>query len=335
MDDRDINHDVLDHQLETIRRYLDIKGVSEVWINQPQTVIYTKGGDPVIEQDPNITLKYLKNLAKLIATFNARSINKENPILTGSLPKGQRVQIVMPPAVEAGTISFSIRIPAPINKSLDELDAEGAFDECKIINNELQDFEHDLVKFKNNGQIKEFIKLAVTSRRNIIIAGETGSGKTTIAKSMIEHIPKTERLITLESENEIDLSTFPNKVHLLYSRSDNGASFITPKKCLEACLRMNPSRIIMAELLGDESWDFLKSINTGHAGSITTMHSNGAYETFEQFVSLVKDSPKGAHLDAKYIHRRLVSTVDVVFFYSKRKLRDIYYEPTRKHEYLD
>ena len=216
-----------------------------------------------------------------------------------------------------------------------KLDEEGAFNECKTINNDLQSFEHDLLKFKANGQIKEFLELAITSRRNIVIAGQTGSGKTTIAKSMIECIPKHERLITLESESEIDLSNFPNKVHLFYSRSENSKTHISPKECLAACLRMNPSRILMAEILGDESWDYIKSINTGHAGSITTMHANGAYESFEQFVSLVKDSPKGAHLDAEYIKRRLIGTIDIVLFYSHRKLQSIYYNPDKKHEYLD
>ena len=326
---------VLEHHLEPLIPFFKTPNISEVWINRPKQVIYSTGGEPEFADVEVLSFQYLKSLAKLIASFNKRSISEANPILTGSLPDGQRVQVVMPPACEAGTISFSIRIPAPVNKSLDELDAEGAFNEVKIINNELQDFEHDLVKFKQNGEIKEFIKLAVTSRRNIIIAGETGSGKTTIAKSMIECIPRSERLITLESENEIDLTNFPNKVHLLYSRSDNSQTFISPKSCLEACLRMNPSRILMAELLGDEAWDYLKSINTGHAGSITTMHANGAYETFEQFISLIKDSPKGSHLDAKYIKQRLLATVDIVLFYSNRKLREIYYEPTKKHDYLD
>jgi type IV secretion system protein VirB11 len=337
MKDTEINHDVLDHQLEVIKEFLDMEGVTEVWINQPQKLIYKKytSADPVVVDMPQLTYQFLKQLAKTIANYNSRKITEENPILTGSLPEGQRVQVVMPPAVEKNTISFSIRIPSPVNKSLDELEAEGAFSECKPATNELEPFEHDLVKFNKEGRIKEFIELAVRSRRNIIIAGETGSGKTTIAKSMIQSIPRNERLITLESDTEIDLKDFPNKVHMLYSREDNGKTFISPKQCLQACLRMNPSRILMAEILGDEAWDYLKSINTGHAGSITTMHANGALAAFEQFTALVKESPRGANLDHKYIKSRLISTVDVIFFYSNMKLVNIYYEPTRKHEYLD
>ena len=328
------DHKALDNQLKILLPFLKREGVTEVCINQPKELhIEDDTGWHKIDM-PELTLNYLANLAKLIAVYNYKTVGDENPILAASLPEGQRVQIVQSPVAQAGTISFTIRIPSPVDKTLDELDAEGAFSECKNINNELQAFEHDLLKYKSSGQIKAFLDLAVKSRRNIIIAGETGSGKTTIAKSLIKSIPHTERLITLESEHEIDLKGFPNKVHLLYSREDNGKLKITPKQCLAACLRMNPSRILMAEIIGDESWDFIKSINTGHAGSITTMHANGAYEAFEQFVSLVKDSPTGAYLDAEYIKRRLLSTIDIVLFYSHRKLQNIYYEPERKHELL-
>ena len=339
-DSRKKEHKALDNQLKILLPYLDRKGVTEVCINQPQ-MIHIEGA--LKQNSPDtwehikveaVTLSYLAQLAKLVAVFNGKTIDSSKPILSGSLPKGQRIQIVMPPVAEEGTISFTIRIPSPVNKTLDELDDEGAFDECKNINNELQPFEHDLLKFKAEGRIKEFLELAVTSRRNIIIAGETGSGKTTIAKSLIESVPRFERLITLESDHEIDLSNFPNKVHLLYSRENNGSLNITPKQCLAACLRMNPSRILLAEIIGDESWDYIKSINTGHAGSITTMHANGAYEAFEQFVSLVKDSPTGAYLETSYVKHRLLSTIDIVLFYSHRKLQSIYFDPKRKHDLL-
>jgi type IV secretion system protein VirB11 len=329
------SHDALDHSLLPIEKYITDKSITEVCINQPHSIHIERWEGWEHIEIPELTLDQLSKLANLIAVFNNKSINSTKPILTASLPDGQRVQVVMPPVAKEGTISFTIRIPSSVNKSLDQLEEEGSFVECKDIKNELQPFEHELIKLKQCKKIKEFLKLAVTSRRNIIIAGETGSGKTTIAKSLIEYIPREERLITLESEHEIDLANFPNKVNLLYSREDNGGIMITPKQCLAACLRMNPSRILLAEILGDESWDFIKSINTGHAGSITTMHANGAYEAIEQMVSLVKDSPTGAHLDSDYVKRRLLSTIDIVLFFSHRQLQSIYFDPTKKHEYLD
>ena len=219
------DHDALDHSLLPIEKYITDKSITEVCINQPQSIhIERREGWEHIEV-PELTLDKLSQLANLIAVFNNKTITSTNPILSASLPDGQRVQVIMPPVAQVGTISFTIRIPSPVNKSLDQLE-EGSFIECKDINNELQPFEHELIKLKQCRQIKELLKLAVTSRRNIIIAGETGSGKTTVAKSLIEYIPRDERLITLESEHEIDLANFPNKVNLLYSRADNGGTMI-------------------------------------------------------------------------------------------------------------
>jgi type IV secretion system protein VirB11 len=87
-------------------------------------------------------------------------------------------------------------------------------------------------------------------------------------------------------------------------------------------------------LRGDEAWEFIKSINTGHPGSISTMHANGAYEAFEQLTALIKDSSTGAHLDSAYVKHRLLTTLDIVLFYSGRKLREIYYDPEFKRKHM-
>ena len=97
---------------------------------------------------------------------------------------------------------------------------------------------------------------------------------------------------------------------------------------------MKPDRILLAELRGDEAWEFIKSINTGHPGSISTMHANGAFEAFEQLTAFIKDSKTGSHLDTDYIKHRLFTTIDVVLFYDKWKLREIYYEPENKRKQL-
>lgn len=221
-----------------------------------------------------------------------------------------------------------------IDKTLDELDSEGAFEECQDVDDALQPFEHDLLKLKGERRIKEFLDLAVRKHRNILIVGKTGSGKTTITKSLIRSIPAEERLITIEDVHELFLNMHENKVHLFYAREDEGGAKVTPKQALASCLRMKPDRILLAELRGDESWEFIKSVNTGHPGSISTMHANGAFEAFEQLTALIKDSRTGAHLDTEYIKHRLFTTLDVVLFYHQRKLREIYYDPEFKRQQL-
>jgi type IV secretion system protein VirB11 len=95
---------------------------------------------------------------------------------------------------------------------------------------------------------------------------------------------------------------------------------------------MKPDRILLAELRGDEAWEFIKSVNTGHPGAISTLHANGATDAFEQLAAFVKDSRAGAHLDMGYIERRLFNTVDIVLFYQNRQLKEIYYDPERKRQ---
>lgn len=283
---------------------------------------------------PSLNFQHCRQLATLVASYNGKSITADKPVLSAALPKGERVQVIIPPACEPNTVSITIRKPSMIDKTLDELDAEGAFEEFMDVDDELLPFEHELLKLKAERHIKEFLDLAVSKHRNILIVGKTGSGKTTVTKSLTRSIPFEERLITIEDVHELFLNQHSNKVHLFYGREDESGAKVTPKQALASCLRMKPDRILLAELRGDEAWEFIKSINTGHPGSISTMHANGAYEAFEQLTALIKDSRTGAHLDTAYIKHRLFTTLDVILFYHKRKLQEIYYDPEFKRKQL-
>lgn len=326
--------DMLITYLAPLRAYLGREDVNEVAVNRPGEV-WTEGakGWEVFPAE-ELTFESCKQLADLIANFNGKAITAEKPVLSGGLIYGERAQIVIPPACEMGTVSITIRKPSVLDKTLDELEAEGAFEQCAPVQEKLAPFEHELLSLKKAGRIKEFLDLAVRKHRNILIVGKTGSGKTTVTKSLIRSIPPEERLITIEDVHELFLNHHRNKVHLFYAREDEGGSKVTPKQALASCLRMKPDRILLAELRGDEAWEFIKSINTGHPGSISTMHANGAFEAFEQLTALIKDSRTGAHLDTGYIKHRLFTTLDVVLFYDKRKLREIYYDPEFKRQQM-
>jgi type IV secretion system protein VirB11 len=325
---------MLAEYLAPFKRFLDDTSLTEVCVNRPREV-WTEGRAGWQRHDaPDLSLQHCRQLATLIASFNAKSITAEKPVLSAALPTGERVQVLIPPACEPQTVSLTIRKPSLLDKTLDELDAEGAFTEVANAHDTLQPFEEELLQLKAGKRIKEFLDLAVRSHRNILIAGKTGSGKTTIAKSLIRSIPAHERLITLEDVHELFLNQHDNRVHLFYARDDEGGAKVTAKQALASCLRMKPDRILLAELRGDEAWEFVKAVNTGHPGSISTMHANGAFEAFEQLTALIKDSATGAHLDAAYIRQRLFTTLDIVLFYHHRKLREIYYDPRLKREHL-
>lgn len=327
--------EMLDEYMAPLVPFLNDPTLTEVCINRPNEV-WTEGRDGFTKHvvPHGLSFARCRQLATLIASYNGKSISADKPVLSAALPNRERVQVIIPPACEPFTVSITIRKPSLIDKTLDELDAEGAFAEWKDSDASLQPFEHELLSLKKEKQIKDFLDLAVRKHRNILIVGKTGSGKTTITKSLIRSIPLEERLITIEDVHELFLAQHENKVHMYYAREDEGGSKVSPKQALASCLRMKPDRILLAELRGDEAWEFIKSINTGHPGSISTMHANGAYEAFEQLTALIKDSRTGAHLDTEYIKHRLFTTIDIVLFYHHRKLREIYYDPEFKRQQM-
>lgn len=326
--------EMLMEYLEPLQIFLKDETLTEICINRLREV-WTEGQKGwTCHEVPNLNLHHCRQLATLIASFNGKSVSADKPVLSATLPTGERVQVLIPPACEPNTVSITIRKPSMIDKTLDELEAEGAFQEFADVDDSIQPFEHELMQLKNEKRIKEFLDLAVRKHRNILIVGKTGSGKTTITKSLTRSIPPDERLITIEDTHELFLNHHKNKVHLFYAREDEGGAKVTPKQALASCLRMKPDRILLAELRGDEAWEFIKSVNTGHPGSISTMHANGAYETFEQLTALIKDSRTGAHLDSNYIKHRLFTTIDIILFYHQRKLREIYYDPEFKRKQL-
>ncbi len=168
------------------------------------------------------------------------------------------------------------------------------------------------------------MRLAVRSRKNILVSGPTGSGKTTWTKALIREIPSDERLITIEDAQELVLDRHPNHVRLFYSKDDQGVARVTPKQLLESCLRMKPDRILLAELRAEEAFDYLRNVNSGHPGSITSVHAASAELAFEQLVLLVKQNPGGRELARSDIKSLLYLLIDVVIQFGVETARAIH-----------
>jgi type IV secretion system protein VirB11 len=170
------------------------------------------------------------------------------------------------------------------------------------------------------------------------VSGPTGSGKTTFTKALIREIPADERLITIEDAKELVLDRHDNHVRLFYSKDDQGLARVSPKQLLESCLRMKPDRILLAELRGEEAFDYLRNVNSGHPGSITSIHAASAELAFEQLVLLVKQSRAGQELAREEIKHLLYLLIDVVVQFGvehrQRCIQEIWYDPERKHRTL-
>jgi type IV secretion system protein VirB11 len=263
---------------------------------------------------------------------------------TGLATRELRLQLARPPVVPPGTVSITIRKPALVERTLAEFGAAGIFAEVRTRDVHTSERGTDprpdnrLAQLLHAGRIEEFLRAAVRERKNIVVAGATGSGKTTFMKALVREIPIAERLITIEDVRELNLP-HPNRVHLLYSKGDQSSTGVTVRDLLEACLRMKPSRILLAELRGSECLYYVRNAASGHPGSITSVHAGSPELAFEQMAIMIKDSPGGAFLDFQTIQRLLRLTVDVVVQFQnregRRSISEIWFEPCGSVSSLD
>jgi type IV secretion system protein VirB11 len=328
----------LDLTLRALRPILSDRAVTELCINRPgEAFVETAQGWHCVPL-AFATYQWCLSLAKLVANSTRQRIDADCPLLSASLPSGERVQIVLPPATTSGSVAITIRRPADELWSMDELSARGVFRSTRRASMTLDETEVELVRLLEVSNYQAFMRLAVLSRRNILVSGPTGSGKTTFTKALIREIPGDERLISIEDAKELVLDRHPNHVRLFYSKDDQGLARVTPKQLLESCLRMKPDRILLAELRGEEAFDYLRNVNSGHPGSITSIHAASAELAFEQLVLLVKQSRAGQELARVDIKNLLYLLIDVVVQFGvenrQRCIREIWYDPARKHRTL-
>ena len=324
--------------LRPLRAELDAPGVLEVCVNRPgQMMVETVTGWHAVTA-PMLTLERCLSLARAVATYSDRQINEEHPLLSATLPSGERAQFVVPPAAGRGTVSITLRKPATMIRRLDDFARDGLFDRAAESNDSdggvASAVEAELVDLKRRGRYADFLRLAVLAQQTIVVSGKTGSGKTTFMKGLVEEVPREERLITIQDTAELTLPNHPNVVHLYYSKDAQGTARVTAKSLLEACLRMKPDRIFLAEVRGDECFHFVRLAASGHPGSITSLHAGSCALAFEQMALMIRESGAGGGLRMNEIKWLLGVVVDVVVQFDRdargRFISEIYYEPRRQ-----
>ncbi|MFN3808994.1 MAG: P-type DNA transfer ATPase VirB11 [Roseateles asaccharophilus] len=319
--------------LRPLRSLLDEPGVLEVCVNQPGSAMVEDGTGWRRCELPAMSLERCLSLAVAVATYTDQVISQEQPLLAATLPSGERIQFVIPPAVTRGTVSITMRCPSTLLRPLDDLALDGLFD--RLGSGRGQDgpepFERDLQALLRAGRVPEFLRLAVRQRQTIVVSGRTGSGKTTFMKALIEEVPHLERLITIEDTAELPIPDHPNAVHLFYSKGSQGVARVTASSLLEACLRMRPDRILLAELRGEECFHFVRLAASGHPGSLTSVHAGSCSLAIEQMALMIRASGGGGGMTMDEIRRLLHLVVDIVVQFDRdergRFVSDIHYQP--------
>ena len=269
--------------------------ISEIMVNGSEHVFVERAG--VVRAIPNVTLtaKSLEIAVRNIARRLGDDISEENPILDSRLPDGSRVAAVIPPCSVQG-VTLTIR---KFNAKHFQLE--------------------DLVRIGTITQdLADVLKQAVVGRQNILISGGTGTGKTTLLNILANFIPDHERILVIEDTAEIQITT-PNLLRFEARRKQEGLPAVTIRDLLKASLRHRPDRILLGEIRGAEAFDLLQLLNTGHSGTISTVHANSAQQALSRFTSCVLQS--NVELPYLAIKSNIADSLNLLIHIERRPVR--------------
>lgn len=274
-------------KLDILQELLEDDAITEIMVNGWDTVFIEKNGR-ISRWDKHFeSPKRLRDIVQRIAAASNKIVNEAVPISDTRLPDGSRVNIVMNPAAINGPV-------VTIRKFYDEpLSMERMIELGSL-----------------SRQTADFLQKLVAARYNIFISGGTGSGKTTFLNALSNYIPSDERVVTIEDSAELRLHNIKNLVRL-EARAANieGGNEITIRDLIRAALRMRPDRIIVGEVRGSEAVDMLQAMNTGHSGSISTGHANGAQDMMLRLETMVL---MGIDMPVTAIRGQIASAIDIV-----------------------
>lgn len=316
----------LDAYLKPFERWLRDDRVTEIFYNAPGELwVELVGGAMRRAQAPLLTDDHVRRLAEQVARYNRVGVNREHPLLTAALPTGERVQIVSPPATRRHW-ALAIRRPVALSTDLDRF--LGSTPVAISRDGEVSPIDQSLQALLQSQKIDEFLTLAVRARKSILISGGTSTGKTSLLNALIARIPEAERLIFVEDAPELPL-TRPNAVGLISVRGALGEARVDVEELLNASLRMRPDRIILGELRGAEAATFLRAINTGHPGSVTTIHADSPRGAFEQIalMALQAGLPLSRRETIDYVRGVIDIGVHMTRDRGSRRIAEIAFDP--------
>ena len=296
--------------LMPLRHLLDDASIEEIIVNRPGEVYVEAAGAWVPHEVPEFDQRRLNQLADLIATYSHQTVGARQPLLSAQLPDGQRVQVVMPPGCRPDMFGLAIRMPSRKRFTLEDLGRNGALSPRVDVRTGT-DNDDELMAMLDADDMVGFLRAAVRLRKNIIISGGTSTGKTTTLRALTDEMGKDERLVTIEDVPEIALSQH-NTLSLIASKGGQGVAKVTVTDLLEASMRLRPDRVLLGEIRGSEAADFLELINSGHPGSISTIHADSPRLCFERLCFMVKRREGFQAMETEALLAYIQSVIDVV-----------------------
>ena len=298
----------LDAFLAPLASSLARDDVTDVYINRPGELWLETQHGIERHEDPRLDDDALWRLSRQIAAATDQGISREHPLLAATLPSGARVQVCAPPATR-GHVCVAVRKHVVPDLNLDDYVAAGAFDRVGEAALSQAATDAALRTQLASGDVRGFLAAAVRARKSILISGGTATGKTTLLNALLKETPAEERIVLIEDTPEIQL-THANAVGLVAVRGRLGEASVSAADLLEAALRLRPDRIIMGEIRGVEALSFLRAVNTGHPGSITTIHASSPDGAIEQLALIAAQA--GTDLGREELKAYMRSVLDIV-----------------------
>lgn len=292
-----------------IKNLLTDDNVNEVVIN-PDGKIFAEYADASHMQevsDVEMSEREIHSLGNNLAGETGNSLGEEHPIVSGRVfvfGADVRVQVVIPPAIENG-VSLSIR--KYISRILQPSEIKFVAGKQVSVDELRRENQTEIEKLITSGQLETLFRKAIDERMNILVSGGTSSGKTTIARALLAMSEQDERLVTIEDAVELR-PEHSNSVALVASRREG--SDRSTAKLLESALRMRPDRLVVGELRGSEAYNFLEAINTGHPGSISTIHADSPQLALERIALMVMQT--GVRLTREDVIEYAKQTIDMI-----------------------
>jgi pilus assembly protein CpaF len=293
--------------LKPIEHLILDDSISEVMVNGPDRIFIEKAGFIETIQGVNLGEKSLMVAVKNIARRLGDDISESKPILDSRLPDGSRVAAVIPPCSVNG-VTLTIRKFNARHFGVEDLVQAGTLE--RGLANQLENY--------------------ILARKNILIAGGSGSGKTTMLNVLGKFIPSDERVLLIEDTSEIHMAQ-DNLVRFEARQAQNGLPAVTIRDLLKASLRHRPDRIILGEIRGGEAFDLLQLLNTGHSGTLSTIHATSARQGLARFTSCVLQS--GVDLPYRAIKTNVGDSVNLVVHLERRPGRRFVSEVVEIHGY--
>ncbi|MEQ1575861.1 MAG: ATPase, T2SS/T4P/T4SS family [Vicinamibacterales bacterium] len=294
--------------LRPIAAYIEDPEVSEIMVNPGGRVFVERHGMMIEASQVHITEKNLQVAVRNIARLLADDISEEQPILDARLPDGSRVAAVIPPCSLGGT-TLTIRKFQSRFFTVDDLVRSGTLTE----------------------PVLDAMRVAIEARCTILISGGTSTGKTTLLNALAALLPPADRIVLIEDTAELRVEQ-PNVVRFEARRAQRDLPAVTIRDLLKATLRHRPDRIIVGEVRGGEAYDLLQALNTGHAGTLSTIHANSAHQALARLTSCVLQA--GVELPYQAIRHQIAASIDVVLHLDRRRGTRVVSEVLRIRRYV-